>query len=179
MSATLRLALAILFPILAMGVWVGETMQGVASGLVVQFKVRGYDPRDLLAGHYIRYQVDYGLRDLCSNSAGTEQCLCLYEPGSDGIAQALESRPCQTAGGNGCALFVRGHCTAFGRFEAGIERYYFSEEYSQYLMRAPENSQISVSVDRSGRAVVVDFRPDGKSIPQYVADLQQTPEPSP
>ena len=181
MNAQARLAIAILFPILALGVWVGDRMQRISHGAFVRFQVEGYDPRDLLSGHYVRYRVDYGLDKICSDHIGSvsdDMCLCLQPAGADGFSRASELRPCQIAGGQGCDSFIRGQCTTFGRFEAGIERYYFSEEYSQYLMSVPPESSIEVSISPDGNASVVDFLANGKSITEYAAEMAASREPT-
>lgn len=46
-------------PILFLGMWGVSLKIQMNSGLEVRLPIRGYDPRDLLSGHYIQYQIDW------------------------------------------------------------------------------------------------------------------------
>ena len=37
----------------------GYFLMQIAMGVEVKVRIQGYDPRDLLAGHYIRYSIDW------------------------------------------------------------------------------------------------------------------------
>lgn len=46
-------------PILFLGMWGVSLKIQMNSGIEVRLPIRGYDPRDLLSGHYIQYQIDW------------------------------------------------------------------------------------------------------------------------
>src|SRR5690606_16954027 len=48
---------AIAFPLAVMGAWLARLDWLERSGTPVQLAVTGFDPRDLLAGHYLTYTV--------------------------------------------------------------------------------------------------------------------------
>ena len=52
-------AAALALPLLALAALIGEQEAMLAGAAVVNVPVRGYDPRDLLHGHYIRGQLDW------------------------------------------------------------------------------------------------------------------------
>jgi hypothetical protein len=52
-------ALALLLPLIGLGGLWGWTHQRSLQGTVWEVPVRGYDPADLLRGHYIRYSYDW------------------------------------------------------------------------------------------------------------------------
>ena len=56
-------------PVVLLLAWVAFLWWQVAAGALVKIKIKGYDPRDLLAGHYILYELDWEAAD-CSQFAG-------------------------------------------------------------------------------------------------------------
>lgn len=52
-------------PLIALAIWALSLAQQRASGYDVKVAVEGYDPRDLLSGHYIQYQINWEKTD-CS-----------------------------------------------------------------------------------------------------------------
>jgi len=61
MSRTLAAAVvaALALPVLALGALVGEQEFKLSGAKVLSVPLRGYDPRDLLRGHYIVAQLDW------------------------------------------------------------------------------------------------------------------------
>lgn len=66
MTRTARLVLALILPILCLAGYTGWHGWIAAQGQKVTLPIRGFDPRDLLSGHYLIYEVDYGLKSLCA-----------------------------------------------------------------------------------------------------------------
>ena len=50
-------------PILFLGIWGVILSFQINSGIEVRLPIMGYDPRDLLSGHYILYQIDWESAD--------------------------------------------------------------------------------------------------------------------
>jgi hypothetical protein len=61
MSRTLTAAViaALALPVLALAALVGEQERQIAGAPVVSVPLRGYDPRDLLRGHYLLAQLEW------------------------------------------------------------------------------------------------------------------------
>ena len=59
------LILALSFPFIALIVWTISLYIQQSTGTEIKVAVMGYDPRDLLSGHYIRYTIDWEKTD-CS-----------------------------------------------------------------------------------------------------------------
>ena len=57
-----------MMPAVLLAVWAGYLLWQISAGIPVKIKLRGYDPRDLLAGQYISYVL--GGDGLCSVYAG-------------------------------------------------------------------------------------------------------------
>ena len=52
-------ALLLCIPVLALMAWTGYYVNYVATGQKVELPIKGFDPRNLLSGHYIRFQIDW------------------------------------------------------------------------------------------------------------------------
>jgi len=59
------LILALSFPFIALIVWTISLYIQQSTGTEIKVAIMGYDPRDLLSGHYIRYTIDWEKTD-CS-----------------------------------------------------------------------------------------------------------------
>jgi hypothetical protein len=122
-----------------------------ATGVHIRVPISGYDPRDLLAGHYISFAFDTGKLE-CSSQRGEPWCLCYQrKPGSDSAlpyaGYACEHLP------EGCATFVRGYCDG-GRFITGTERYSIPERLAPALAQIPPGSSVMLSLNARGEALI-------------------------
>ena len=50
-------------PLLCLMVWTGSLYMQRSNGVDIKVAVTGYDPRDLLSGHYISYTIDWEKTD--------------------------------------------------------------------------------------------------------------------
>ncbi|MEI3534709.1 MAG: hypothetical protein V8R11_06230 [Alphaproteobacteria bacterium] len=55
-----------MMPAVLLAVWAGYLLWQISAGMPVKIKLRGYDPRDLLAGQYISYVLDWEATDCAS-----------------------------------------------------------------------------------------------------------------
>lgn len=79
--AVLALVLMVLLPSLVMV----KAVHDRGNGIVWQVDMTGYDPRDLLRGHYLNFRYDWDMVDVDSSEhciAGQACCLCLNERAS-------------------------------------------------------------------------------------------------
>jgi uncharacterized membrane-anchored protein len=158
---------AVAFPIVVMSGWVGTLTWQQHSGTEVRLPVTGFDPRDLLSGHYLTYTVDYGM-PVCptgADLAATPTCVCLVENAETknheaSWAGSFSERPAS------CAVFLNGECS-YGRFQAHIERFYFPDRFQTELAVVPERSTITVVVRASGDGMVTGFAVDGVDLLEY------------
>ena len=144
--------LSVYLPILIIALWIASYAHTAGTGATVRLKITGYDPRDLLSGHYLLYNVDYGRPVDCQQEA-TDWCLCLGA-WEGPFSQVTEQAHCSEI--SECSSMLRGSCIE-GRFKAGIERYYFSEEYVKQLRIVPPDSSIVVALSPTGKGVVKDL----------------------
>ena len=140
--------LAVFFPLVALGALTAYKHHLFTQGREVILPIQGYDPRDLISGHYLIYTIDYGVRKLCAGAPKEkkEGFLCLSD------RSFAYEKP------NSCPLLIEGTCKG-QRFEAGIERYFTSKENALLLEKIIEKEKISVliSVNSGGKALVKDL----------------------
>src|SRR4051812_17800730 len=77
-TPTLYLWCALLLPIVAFTGLVVRAELLRASGAVFHVVIAGYDPRDLLQGHYLRYRLQWPTDGECDDAMC---CLCLQTSG--------------------------------------------------------------------------------------------------
>jgi uncharacterized membrane-anchored protein len=149
-----KLALLLLIiPSLVLLLLAFQKSQSLRAGKEVVLSISGYDPRDLLAGHYLVYTIDYGFDVRCEyerlhmKKSDKDAYICL-----DTKTLSFESPE------SSCKLFIKGKCD-YGRFIAGIERYYIPQEKAQDLEKIvlKNKSKIKLSVLPNGTAMVKDI----------------------
>jgi hypothetical protein len=130
-------ALAVALPLVALVLGIVRSERHLAEGRRWTFEITGYDPRDLLRGHYIQFRLVLDDTDLpvdgaangtpCEDDAGDKCCLCLF-PGLEGEASVFEHTTCEVA---------REQCEGALplRYLAGLRRYYIAEERAEELTR--------------------------------------------
>ncbi len=158
--------LLLFIPVVILLGWVISIQTAVSTGTPVVLPVRGFDPRDILAGHYLAVAVDYGaFTSECADRQGkqrwekTEAFFC------PDIGKIVLNKPAD------CAVFIKGYCR-YGRFDDNVSRFYIPEKLSRPLeqaVREPENNpQLLLSVSRDGRAFPQDLILDGLPFAEWL-----------
>lgn len=147
------LIIALLFPILALMALTAYKKYVLSFGEEIILPISGYDPRDLLSGHYLIYQIDYGVHGVCTSNSGQQAGYVCLAP-----KMFSYSPP------DGCSKLIRGVCK-LNRFEAGIEKYYVPEDKARYLEEQirSKTASIVLSITRDGQAQVKDLLVNGQS----------------
>ena len=150
-------------PVFALLGWTLSVQAMISGGTKLDLPVRGYDPRDILAGHYLAIEVDYdAFPSECKtdeNAKGKERwkkkdAFFCADAGRIGLGMSEE-----------CPLFIKGYCL-YGRFHDGVGRFYVPEKMARALERAVRNKEnnpmLRLSVTPDGRAFPVDLILRGK-----------------
>ncbi len=152
------LLVAVLFPILGLLALIGRAELNLRSGRPWELGISGYDPRDLLSGHYLRYQYrfDRSYDDTCGDGDNLDPacCLCLG-PRSGTREPIVRSVQCDAV--DSCLSWVRGSDVA------GEQRYFIPAERAAELERAlPQHSaSLRVSITDDGTLAVDTLLLDG------------------
>jgi len=148
-----KMNLALVLPVLGLLILTGYQQLLISTGTEVVLPINGYDPRDLLSGHYITYTIDFESVQPCQkNRGGDEQHYIYLEPRFESPVYPRD-----------CRVFIKGKCKS-RRFEAGIERFYISESDAQRVEKSVKNKKASIliSVSRDGTAKVKELLLNGK-----------------
>jgi hypothetical protein len=165
-------ALAVTLPLLAVLLGIGRSEWKLSIARDFTFEIGGYDPRDLLRGHYLQFRLrldDIKEREAC-DPITAECCLCLTATVRD-LPAHVERATCATA---------RAECDgALAReYEGKSLRYYVSElsatSLEEQMMNAMQHraAHAVLSVSKDGRAEVRELRLYGQPIPGAVAKVR-------
>ncbi len=162
------LATASFLPVIVLGSLAIHYRFITSAGRDIILPVKGYDPRDLFAGHYLTFRVDYPVEDLCKSYDKSlrnekmiiyESCICYDIDDNGRMMDASIIDQCNQYELEQCKNYLRGECRA-GFFNAGIERFYLNERLAPKMdsrLRKGENVSIRVSVDEKGNGIVKDL----------------------
>lgn len=145
--------MALIVPIVALAFLVGYKEYTLSTGREITLPITGYDPRDLLSGHYLIYRVNYGVKGICNNNGHSKVGYVCLNP-----------KVFTYHWPDNCHLMIRGVCR-YDQFNAGIERYYVPEEEAKRLEDLVRSNKASIllSVLRNGKAQVKDLLINGHS----------------
>jgi len=154
---------AVVLPILLLAFIAGRAEWHLGHSETAYFAIRGYDPRDLLRGHYMTFRLDISPAetiDSCSVS-DRECCYCLEQ--GDGLETRTILARCETA---------RATCDAFVRTAPlhSFDRFYIPEEGRGEMEGAlreaaqHDRAHLAVAVSASGEPMIEALLIDGVPI---------------
>lgn len=178
MTAWAKLRLASLFiPILGLSLWMGKLVYDRRNGVTLEIPIKGYDPRDLISGHYLEFRIDFGDKDPCKNSKtpptedGSRLCLCLN--GYDKNLGIVWSGICSSKP-ESCHPILAGRCQG-GNFVTGKERFYISEGDSKVLAVVPPHSTVMMTVSDNGDPSLKELKPEGQPYGEWIKSKRKAP----
>jgi uncharacterized membrane-anchored protein len=155
----LGLALA---DLVVFGAWITREEVARRVGTEVLLPVEGYDPRDLLSGHYVRFRLVaarevWGLgRELPSGQAA----YCL-ETHADGRAHVVRRK----LEGDACPLFLTATVNPVHGPDFGVDRFYVDERRRNEAFAPVGGDAVLVArVDGHGHVHPVDLVVRGRSL---------------
>lgn len=151
---TLMLALLLPITVLAANTWFAQQQR--THGDTVVLPIHGFDPRDLLSGHYLTYNIDYGINDETGCPASDIEAVVCLTP----EAHVFPSDELPTS----CTQFISGSCDHDARFITKLERFYIPEQYAKPLEKYVQNNrgELLISLDGTGNAAIRDLLIDGQ-----------------
>ena len=146
---TLLLALLLPICVLATNTWLSH--QQKTQGDTITLPIQGFDPRDLLSGHYLTYDINYGIsgENGCPTSH-IEAIACLQPERQIFPSDELP---------DSCTQYIAGTCNDDAQFIAGLERFYVPEQYAKQLETHVQNGEgkLVITIDGNGKAAIRDL----------------------
>lgn len=142
------LIVGLVIPILSLAAIVLNNVYEIRTGKEIVLPIIGYDPRDLLAGHYLNYRIEYGVPDICANNINNQM------KNNDAYV-CLEPKQFSFTVPEDCELMIKGVCS-YTNFDAGVQRFYASEANAKLLEKdlLKGNASVALAVTESGKAYV-------------------------
>jgi hypothetical protein len=161
--------LAVGLPLVAILAGIGRAELTFARTRDFTFEITGYDPRDLLRGHYLQFRLQLESatdRERCT-SASDSCCLCLTRLGASPMPR-IERATCSTA--RSCDGWLDGEAAA------RPYRFYVSDVAAPALEQKLQSAMVrraahaAMAVDNKGIAHVRELLVDGENISGKVHD---------
>jgi uncharacterized membrane-anchored protein len=157
----------VLVDLVFFGGWVARE-ESLRRGPRIHLPIEGYDPRDLLSGHYVRFQL-VAVREAASflppHPSNAPQSFCI-EP-KDGLYHVIGMR----TGPSSCSLFLRATLDEWSHWNFGVDRFFVDERLANEArwIQANPNTYLIASVDDRGAIHPFDLVVNGNSFGQKSA----------
>lgn len=152
--------LALLLPIVAIVGMIARAEMVLQTGRSWQVRIKGYDPRDLLRGQYLRYTIDWQLQGEATCQGGS-CCYCLWDAG---LSPAGAPAPLAAVSLVSCS--ERAPCQSYFPQEraADLTKYFIPEGEGATLEKAlrEREAALKLVVSTRGRVAIADLLLDGE-----------------
>lgn len=174
----IKLIVSIVFPLCVLFGLVLKTEIDIKQGKRLKLAIEGYDPRDLLRGHYInfRYQWDFDEEktqkfiDINKDYHIKDVYICI--PSNRKVYPVVELDDNENCEMRVFGKFKTNKSLPRYDFALGIEKYYVPEKFSKTLedeLRS-KKGEVELVVNSQGRAVIIDFLIDGISWEKIISE---------
>ncbi|MCA9657656.1 MAG: GDYXXLXY domain-containing protein [Myxococcales bacterium] len=159
------LVVAVVVPLLGLLALIGRAEFNLQDGRPWLLPIRGYDPRDLISGHYLRFTYDlHPQPSTCGAPPGdfapadaldASCCLCLQPPSE---WPEIRQLTCEEAASAGCMSWIRSADVI------GEQRYFIPEGRGAELEQAirERNAAMRVRVTDDGTLAIEQLYFDGE-----------------
>ncbi|HEY4169945.1 MAG TPA: GDYXXLXY domain-containing protein [Reyranella sp.] len=177
MSRTFIIAVVatLALPVLALAGLIGQQEWGLANARILSVPLTGFDPRDLLRGHYIRAQMDWDWESApaVSEYQAVDGAVCVLKETPKPRVRFLAGWKAGDRTDPDCKLVIAGHARSLSRFapggldngDGGIQFYVPETRASdlETLMRErPGSLTADLVVRANGSAAIRALRVDGE-----------------
>ena len=174
--------LVLAFPVIVMVLIIGIHVKNKESGTLWRVPVTGYDPRDLLRGHYLTFRYDWNWNEQKNTAcSGSECAVCFPE---DRLSSSYNPKVYMTRlsiAEKQCKSFIHGYSDRGHQFKIGtkhgygLRRYYIPEREARKLDRLlrqqAQNSHkfdMGLRVNNIGQAFIEKMYIDGVPLEDWI-----------
>jgi len=152
----------VLIPFFLLCLLIARAEYHLSMGTQWDFAITGYDPRDLLRGHYLRFRLDYDWQTSQKQCVDNSNCAyCLSDIGN----KAPKVHIVDTAIAKQCDGYMH-----YGERQAPLNRFYIPETQAalaEDLLRQAQSDNsayLRLSINKEGIAQIVDLIIEGKPL---------------
>ncbi len=157
-----KLLLIVMLPFVLLCLLIVRAEFHLSRGTQWDFAITGYDPRDLLRGHYLRFKLAYDWKTPRNKCSSKQNCsFCLTEVGKQApIVQKIDTP-------------LAKQCDGFMQYDDHQEllnRFYIAENKAKLAegllrqARLDDTAYLRVSINKEGTPHIVDLLIDGQSL---------------
>jgi uncharacterized membrane-anchored protein len=151
--------IALLIPILIIVGSIGKSEYQLATGEMWKFKISGYDPRDLLRGNYVMYQVEFDWEEGKKECSDKQDCCVCLKRKKDSLDLAKVSKMSCSIAADLCDGLMR------EEYIQELRKYFIPEVKGKALEKVlrEKDAEILVAISDDGHPVVRDLLIDGNT----------------
>ncbi len=166
-----KLLLIVMIPFILLCLLIARAEYHLSIGSQWDFAITGYDPRDLLRGHYLRFRLAYDWQEPRKQCAGDKGCVyCLTDIGNQAPqVQIVDARLAKQ-----CDGFMQ-----YDYLQEPFNRFYIAETQARLAedllrqARIDNTAYLRLSINKKGTPRIVDLLIDGRPLEQL---LKEAPE---
>ncbi len=171
MSRNKIILIAVALPFIVLCLLVVRAEYNIRNGEQWSFEITGYDPRDLLRGHYLQFNLKYNWQDNKNNCKTNQDCcLCLTENSS--AYPDVHKTACDIA---------RQQCDGYMLMDSDnvLKRFYIPEDSAKTAekllrnARSQQQAYLSVSINKKGQPTIIDLFINQQSISEILKMQQE------
>jgi uncharacterized membrane-anchored protein len=166
-----KLLMVVMIPFILLCLLIVRAEYHLSVGTQWDFAITGYDPRDLLRGHYLRFRIDYDWQESQNECNDEASCVyCLTDVG--GQAPKVQI----------VAIDIAKQCDGFMQYDdlrEPLNRFYIAEIQAKLAedilrqARIENTAYLRLSINKKGAPRIVDLLIDGQPLEKLLTKIQQ------
>ena len=167
-----KLLMVVMIPFVLLCLLIARAEYHINTGTQWDFKITGYDPRDLLRGHYLRFRIAYDWQE--SRKDCVEDRGCAYCLTNNVGEQAPKVQIIDTHFAKQCDGFMQ-----YGELQEPLNRFYIPETQAKLAedllrqARIDNTAYLRLSINKAGIARIVDLLIDGRPLGELLKDASE------
>jgi uncharacterized membrane-anchored protein len=165
-----NLLMIVMIPFILLCLLIARAEYHLSTGKQWDIAITGYDPRDLLRGHYLRFRLAYDWQEPKKQCATKSCSYCLTDVGE--LAPKVQIIETQLA--KQCDGFMQ-----YGDLKTPLNRFYIPETQARFAedllrqARVDKTAYLRVSVDKKGVPQIVDLLIDGRPLGDLLKEASE------
>ena len=150
-----QVLIAVAIPFILLSLLIIRAEYHIRTGDQWSFEITGYDPRDLLRGHYLQFRLAYDWdsgKDTCNS--GQDCCLCLTD--TEKKMPKVHKTNCEIAKTQCDGYMLSEHQSSLNRFYIAESEAKRAEDILRQA-RVDNNAFLSVSINARGEPKIIDL----------------------